>query len=355
MKTVLSKLQLSHVAFAALFWCIGVFLSVGSSFGKYEQFHASLRETRREAVLSHIKQILQTQTDMGASLPRLRGATAVLSRFALADGDISDIFVFAVPSGKILFSSKASQAGEKVSAERVKRCAAADSFIRSETAIGKAIALPVLDSSNAVAGCVALEYASNAATVVRQKMTTQSVRAVACLSLSGILLLSLLFVLARLCVMPDLRRARLKTAGACVAVLCAAVLTIGGFRGVERDFQESVKPEIAAKSKTVAKILRDGLEKALQAGVPLRSFVQADAFLDTMRRAHREIAFILITDESGRVLYESGSPAEAFETDGKTGRVRLRDGYLNTAEALRAQKTTAGWLQIGVKTKAGAL
>ena len=353
MKAVLNQLKLSHVAFASLLWCIGVFLFVGNLFGGYERFYASLSETRREAVLSHIKQILQTQTDMGASLPRLHAAPAVLSRFSLADADISSIFVFSVPSGRILFSSKPTQAGEKVSEKAVNFCAAADSFIRAQTEGKKTLALPVLDSSNAVAGCVALQYATKSAETVRQKMTTQSVRAVARLSLAGVLLLSVLFVWARLAVSRNADHARLKKSCAALAALLAAVLTIGGFKAVPRDFQEAVKPELSAKTKTLAGILRDGLEKALQAGVPLRSFVQADAFLDAVRRENREIAFILITDDSGRVLYESGVPVKAFETDGKTGRVRLRDGYLNAAEALRAQKSTIGWLQIGVRTKAG--
>ena len=82
--------------------------------------------------------------------------------------------------------------------------------------------------------------------------------------------------------------------------------------------------------------------------MPFKSLHFVETYLDTVRQENPEILFILLTDKSGRVLYESGSAVQAFESDASTGKVSLREGFLNTAEPVRFGAKTEGWVQIGV-------
>lgn len=348
MKSVFSCIKLSHVLFASLFWCIGVFLFVGNSFGSYEQLYNRLSRTRREATLTHIKQIVQSDIDKGASLPRIQSVDVLLSRFALGDEGILSVFVFGQTSGKILFSSLASQAGIRVPAEWLVSCAQADTFFSKEFTGKKMLSLPVLDSMNAVAGCVSMEYKTLTYDEIHSLMVAKSIQTGVRLSLSGIVFLFACYAALILFFKVQGRWRFWGTVGMTVAVLVCFGGTGYYFMHANDGFREAVSPELTLKSETLAKILQSQVEKALQAGVPLKSLVQADSFLDSVRLKNKEIAFILITDETGRVLYESGEASKAFATDKKTGRVRLRDEFLNSAQPLRTVKGTLGWVQIGV-------
>lgn len=61
--------------------------------------------------------------------------------------------------------------------------------------------------------------------------------------------------------------------------------------------------------------------------------------------------FVLITDKTGRVLYESGTASEAFRADPHTGRISLKEGYYNAAEPVNDGNAVIGWVQIGVNER----
>ena len=348
MKSVFRYLKLSHVLFASLFWCIGVFLFAGNSFGNFEKVFNRLNTTRHEAVLTHLKQFAQLEIDKGTSLPQVRGLPVRLSRFASNDADVPAIFVFSLSSGKILFSSQTARAGETVPADWVKKCERAETFFTKSFDGRKTISLPVSDSSNTVAGCICLEYDTKGFAAAKETMIAQTIRFALGLCLSGTVLFFSLFFLAYVRMRPNVKYVKYKTAGLSFLVLLSIFFIVSGAMHKNDGFLAAIKTELSLKSKTLAKILQTNVEKAVQNGIPLKALVQADSFLENVRRQHKEIKFILITDESGRVLYEGGSASAAFEADKLTGHVRLRDDYLNAAEPLRDAKGTLGWVQIGV-------
>ena len=82
----------------------------------------------------------------------------------------------------------------------------------------------------------------------------------------------------------------------------AAVSTYGAFEKVLKD-------DITAKAKVVAGIVGSRITAAIDNGMPFKSLQSVEPYLDEIRRQNPEILFILVTDKSGRVLYEK---------DGKT-------------------------------------
>ena len=118
-----------------------------------------------------------------------------------------------------------------------------------------------------------------------------------------------------------------------------------------RAFESDLGQEIASKSRMIAGRIAKRLGLAVQSGIPFDSVTALETYMDQIRQKNKEILFVLVTDKTGRVLYESGSASEAFEADPRTGKVSLKEGYFNAAEPVNASQAAIGWVQIGVNER----
>ena len=116
-------------------------------------------------------------------------------------------------------------------------------------------------------------------------------------------------------------------------------------------FEVDLRQEIAVKSRLVAVRIARRLENTVQSGVPFDSVTALETYMDQIRQENKEILFVLVTDKTGRVLYEAGSASKAFEADARTGKISLKEGYYNAAEPINGSKAAIGWVQIGVNER----
>ena len=118
-----------------------------------------------------------------------------------------------------------------------------------------------------------------------------------------------------------------------------------------QSFEADLRQEIAVKSGLIASRIARQLENTVRSGVPFDSVTALEAYMEQIRQENKEILFVLVTDKTGRVLYEAGSASKAFEADGRTGKISLKKGYYNAAEPVNGTNATIGWVQIGVNER----
>lgn len=344
-------LRFSHAVLAVFLWCAAAFAFTGICFSAYDKAAVSLRETRSRMTLSELRRILQTKMDKGESLPRLKESVGIFSQYKAMDDDILSVSVFDFPTGKILFGTDASRAGDAVYARWYERCNLSDDMFFDKESEQEALGAPIVNAFGEKTGCVVIEYKNQTYEDGRKKMMQAAFRRTGWLCFGGVLFCGVIYFFAAL-----VRTRRFsftdKTLSrrlffvflfliVAAALPTAAVSTYGAFEKVLKD-------DITAKAKVVAGIVGFRITAAIDNGMPFKSLQSVEPYLDEIRRQNPEILFILVTDKSGRVLYEAGSAVQAFESDSSTGKVSLREGFLNTAEPVRSGSKTGGWVQIGV-------
>lgn len=349
-----------HAVGLCALWCVAVLFYVGRSFIVYDVAVTGLNETRAKTALGELRAYLQFETDKGDDLIRLGGVQDKLARFVKNDKDVDSVFVFDAGAGKVIFSSRSAQVGLTVPDEWRKKCDGQRNFFVEDSQNGslfdeqrknqRVIGTPVYNAFSEKTACVAAEYRNAGLIAVRNRMAETAFSTTLKLLLIGLGCLLLLTALIRF---PDKlplkkRERNIITAAVLTASLAMIPLTVGKMKA---SFENDMKPVISGKSKIILNLLRDPTEKAVAGGVPLTDISGAEAFFEQVRKNNPEILFVLLTDKSGRVLFQAGSAAEAFTADKLTGKVSLRDGYFSDARPVRLNDDAVGWIQIGINER----
>ena len=341
------SISLIHTVLAALLWCAVVFVFVGMSFMKYETIAQSLRKSRMETALEEVHKVILLQMDKGSSLPEAKKVQEILSRYANSETNLVSVSVFDTKTDRVLFGSPLSQTGRKVPDSWRKKCVSSNSFFsiseNDKEIIGRSVSNAFLEK----VGCLIGEYTTENNDHVRKKMVSSGFR----LAAIGV---SVCFVLFFFKFLASTVFAHKKFQTVSLLFLFLITMLFAFYfniKAVSKAFDAELRQEIGAKSQLIAGQISSQLEQMVQNGVPFESITSLEMYMDQIRQKNKEILFILVTDKTGRVLYESGSAAEAFEADPHTGKISLRDGYYNAAEAVNGAEGVIGWVQIGVNER----
>ena len=74
-------------------------------------------------------------------------------------------------------------------------------------------------------------------------------------------------------------------------------------------FEARLAPEIGRKSATIGRILTAQIERAVGYGIPFAQLTGMDPFLSSVFQDNPEVAYLLITDATGTILYAAGPGA----------------------------------------------
>lgn len=340
-----------HTVFASLLWCAAVFVFVGVNFVKYEATSRMLRQTRIEGRLLELHRMLQVEMDKGYSLPELKSAEKQLLQFGREETDFSTVSVFDARNGKILFSSLPSLSGQTVSEQWRKKCVSPDTVFYETEKNRDAFGVPLFNAMGENTGCLIAEYSTELDEAVREKMIKTAFRYIFRLAGTGMSLCGLLFLFGFLkksiFVDKKIRLISFFTIGLGTLLLLLFFNFSTMFKAFEYDFKDT----LVTKARVIAGQIAECLEKTIQNGVPFDSMTSLETYMDQIRQKNKEILFILVTDKTGRVLYEAGNASEAFEADARTGKVSLKEGCGNAAEPVNKAGVSVGWVQVGVNER----
>lgn len=138
---------------------------------------------------------------------------------------------------------------------------------------------------------------------------------------------------------------------ATVAVLLAAA-GLAAWLALDR-FDPLFQVELARKADTVGDVLAAQVNRGLAAGIPLDRMPGLDALFHDEAGRHREIAYLAVTNATGRVLAAAGTALRGVARV-EPGRLagaddgRLAKGFIDTARPLGAGRGDAGRLHVGV-------
>lgn len=121
-----------------------------------------------------------------------------------------------------------------------------------------------------------------------------------------------------------------------------------------RHFEASLTEQAIAVEQTIGRAAIDVIEKALLHNVPFDNLVDAEQFLETVKRDNPGVAYLIITDGIGRVRYHTDMKTVAdgmtvLESIAKHGRESASriGNYFNTAIPITHKHQTIGWLHLG--------
>jgi len=345
------NVSLIHTVLASLLWGGVVFVFTGITFMKYESASHMLRESRIEAALTALHKTIQIEMDKGISLPELKTVERELLRYAQDENDLISASVFDVYTGKTLFSTVSSQKGRNVPELWRKKCVKPEAvFIESEK--NKEVAgVLLLNALSENAGCLMAEYSVDIHGSVREKMIKTALRYAFRLTGIGVLICFSVYFFSFLISTTMINK---KIQASVFLLLCQSMLLFGlyfNFKMTFKAFEADLGQEIAAKAQLIAGRIGKRLSQTVQSGVPFDSIKGLETYMDQIRFANQEILFVLITDKTGRVLYESGTASKAFQADPHTGKISLKEGYYNAAEPVNGSNAVIGWVQIGINER----
>lgn len=345
------SVSLIHTVLASLLWCAAVFVFAGVNFMKYESAARLLRETRIKTALVDLQKTMQLEMDKGESLAELKTAEKELLLYGQEETDLISATVFDARSGKALFDTVPSQTGRNVPDLWRKKCASTDTaFIEKEEK--KEIAgIPLFNAVSERVGCLTGVYSPDAGNAVREEMMGTALSRAFRLAGIGVSVCFLVYFYGLLVstVLTDKKSRGLTVLILCQVMLCCALYL--NAKATFVSFENDLEREIAVKARLVAKLTAKKISRIIQKGVPFDSITALEAYMEQLRLDNREILFVLVTDKTGRVLYEAGKAAEAFEADSHTGKISLKEGYYNAAEPVNREKNAVGWVQIGVNER----
>lgn len=318
---------------------------------KYESASHMLRKTRIEAAQTEIHKAILLEMDQGNMLPGLKKAEEALLRYKNEESDLLSAVIFETENGKILFSVQPTQIGQKVPETWRKKCVRPDTFFTDEEKEEETVGLPILNALSENTGCLAATYATKSIRNIREEMIKTAFRYAFRSSVIGVFICFSLYFFTFL--ITNVFQSK-KIQSTVVFILCQILLLTAmflNFSAMFRTFEADLKPEIETKSRLLAGQISRQLGRMVQNGVPFDSVTALEAYMDQIRQENKEILFVLVTDKTGRVLYESGSASQAFKADARTGKIFLRDGYYNAAEPVTGAHAAIGWVQIGVNER----
>ena len=345
------NVSLIHTVLAALLCCAVVFVFAGVNFMKYESAARSLRDSRINAGIVSLHKTIQLEMDKGYPLSELKQLEKELVLYAKDEPDLISVAVFDTKSGKKMFDTDSSQKGKSVPETWRKKCNSPDSVFTEREEKKEFFGIPLFNAIAENTGCLVGEYSVDEIASVREKMIKTAFSKA--FRLAGISVAACFLVyFYGLLISTILTNKKIQTAA--VLMLFQVMLGVAfyfNFKETFSLFENDLEQEIAVKTRFIAKMLGKQISRTLQTGVPFDAIPAPEVYMDQLRQDNKEILFVLVTDKTGRVLYESGKAAEAFETDPHTGKISLKYGYYNAAEPINNDKNAIGWVQIGVNER----
>ncbi|MBR1778589.1 MAG: hypothetical protein IJ752_08430 [Alphaproteobacteria bacterium] len=345
------SMSLIHTVLASLLWCAVVFIFVGMNFMKFEAASGALHESRIKTALTELHKTIQLEMDKGEMLAGLKTAGELLLRYANDETDLLSVSIFETKTGKVLFGTEPSALGQIVPDSWRKKCSRPNEFFTVHETDKESFGIPVQNAFLENVGCLTAVYTMQGINAVRERMIRTAFRYAFRLAAIGVSICFSFYFFSFL-VSELLEHKKIQLTA--VLILCQGLLLAAlyfNFTAMFRTFEADLREEIASKSRLIAGQIGMLLSHAVQSGVPFDSVTALEAYMDQIRQENKEILFILVTDKTGRVLYEAGSAAKAFEADPHTGKIFLRDGYYNTAAPVNNGSSAVGWVQIGVNER----
>lgn len=344
-------MHFTHAVFAALLWSAAVFAFVGITFMIYDQAAYSMQGSRMEIALSEMRRLLQNEMDKGHMLSHLSAfAEKHFFYYTSDDPDVVSVSAFEPENGKVLFSTQRSLAGG-VFPENIRAACRQNENVFFETSEeSRSAGLALYNALNEKTGCLLIEYKNDTYKEAKNKMMRVSLRIGSFLAFVGILFCVFFSFMDVSSEKKGIRpySKRLMFFG---SLLFLAALVPFFLSSMFASFEGAMRKGVSLKTQLISRVIQTHIQGAVQRGMLLKSISGAEVYLDGIRKKNPEILYILVTDKTGRVLYESGSAKEAFKSDARTGKVSLRSGYYNTGEPVYADQATVGWVQIGVKER----
>lgn len=144
---------------------------------------------------------------------------------------------------------------------------------------------------------------------------------------------------------PD-RRAAIRAALAAALLFVALCGVIGGYL-VERH-QSVLRPELVSKLAAVGRSVADQVALTIDVGVPFDAIRGMDEFLGAMAEPNPEIAYVVVADGDGRVLYGLGGGPERVPPPPDRQTARRGDGMLDVAVPFRVDGQVRGSVHVGL-------
>src|ERR1700754_4168184 len=140
-------------------------------------------------------------------------------------------------------------------------------------------------------------------------------------------------------------------------LLTAALLAIAAIfvslRAVGQ-FEASLTEQALAVEQTIGRSVTDVIQKALLHNVPFDNLVDAEGYLETVKRDNPGVAYLIITASDGRLRFSTDMKTVADGTRvvesiaGHSRESAARVGnYFNTAIPITHKGATVGWLHVG--------
>ncbi|MCQ2913628.1 MAG: hypothetical protein MJ247_00320 [Alphaproteobacteria bacterium] len=355
------KISITHLPINCLMvllvlWCIGSFLLVGRTFTLFDKAAIKIEQEFTQRQISNVRKILEAEIDKGASIGHITKMPDLFKHYVGESEYLLSLFVFETETDKIVYSTVSEQIGIKVPWNE--QCSMQNTFFIDREPSKLIIGSPIFNSFNKRLGCVVAEYKTKVLSDIRDNTLQTAFNNATIFCLLGLILVSLIYIF------PYLSKYFNISPVSKHIYFWLIILTISGLVPYRANkmfiaFEKDIHPLISGKSLSIAKEIQYTVKTGVNNGIPFTSMNSAENYLENIRKDNPEILFILITDKSGRVLYEAGSATNAFNSDA-TGQITLKSGYFNIAEQINAtplsQKDSTlaghiGWVQIGINER----
>ena len=145
-----------------------------------------------------------------------------------------------------------------------------------------------------------------------------------------------------------------------LTLLILLVALIGFSLFAMQAFEARLAPEIGRKSATIGRILTAQIERAVGYGIPFAQLTGMDPFLSSVFQDNPEVAYLLITDATGTILYAAGpgavegqaalvSSGAAMPLPEEATSTRSVGAFYDTALIMKRGDNRIGALHIGVR------
>lgn len=337
-------MNLNRMLICAFLWAVAVFLFTGRVFNIFDEEANNLNNERIKIQIFETRDFIQNKLDLGQSLHALNSLPALFEKKVEQNKEMLSLFVADTQNAKILFSSVKTQEGLTI--PWIDKCKIQNSFFKDIFDTKTIIGTGIFNVHNKPVGCVGAEYKTGVLEEVRNKMVNTSSHYAFYLFALGC------FIIFCFYATPTVRKYIKSYKTYLIISLCVLTFAFPHFIGkMYVDFEQNLHPIIETKIQTISNKIRFMIQFAVEKGIPFNSIPEAETYLDNFKKQNPEITFILLTDKTGRVLYEAGTAEHAFKSDSKTGQITLRAGYYNAAGQIIVNNSSIGWLQIGVNER----
>jgi predicted MFS family arabinose efflux permease len=145
--------------------------------------------------------------------------------------------------------------------------------------------------------------------------------------------------------------------GSVVAVAVLLLTLAVGFvsSAAMRSFETELRPELEREATVVGSIGAQALQRALDLGVPFAGLSGVEDYLAGLLATREGLAYLLLTDGTGRVVATAGQAPAAFAglpagtaPPGRGALMRVQGSSYDAAQPLLEEGRVAGWLHVGI-------